>query len=253
MWAPKKSRWIRYRLQESPTFVHLEEQEQVAEHPLRNLMKNSPKKVLVGIGLRMAENGGSYLFQTLAVSFAVTAGISKSAGALAVAISAVVSIFTVPWTGHLSDRYGRVPVYRIGALLMMIYAFPAWYLLSLGNPVIVTVVITVTISLGVAVMLGPQCALLPELFGNRRRYIGVAVSREVSAVLAGGLAPVIGAGLLANTGDSWLPIAIYVLVLAAITFATTFATPETKGRDLTSLEEATRLDTPETPIIGVQA
>ena len=45
----------------------------------------------------------------------------------------------------------------------------------------------IAIGIGVAVnsMLGPQCAMLPELFGNRHRYLGVAMAREISAVLAG--------------------------------------------------------------------
>ena len=37
---------------------------------------------------------------------------------------------------------------------------------------------------------------------------------------------------------SWVPLAIYTLVLAGITFATTFITPETRGRDLIPVEDA---------------
>jgi MHS family metabolite:H+ symporter-like MFS transporter len=87
-------------------------------------------------------------------------------------------------------------------------------------------------------MLGAQCALLPELFGNKHRYLGVAVSREFSAVIAGGLAGVLRAILIKTFGGSWLPLAIYAFILAAITLATTFITPETVGRDLTQLEDA---------------
>lgn len=230
--------WIRLKLKESPTFVELEKQEQVAERPLVELFRNSRRNLLVGIGLRMAENGGSYLFQTLAVSFAVTAGITKSAGALAVAISSVFGIVTVPLAGHLSDKYGRVPVYRVGAISVLVLAVPGWYLLSLGNTFLTTLVITLGISFGVCIMLGPQCAMLPELYGNRRRYIGVATAREFSAVIAGGLAPILGAWLLATFHDSWVPIAVYTLVLAVITLVTTYFAPETRGRDLTSLDDA---------------
>jgi MHS family metabolite:H+ symporter-like MFS transporter len=44
--------------------------------------------------------------------------------------------------------------------------------------------------------------------------------------------------LLAATGHSWLVPAIYSLVLASISFATTFFTPETNGRDLLVVEDA---------------
>ena len=94
------------------------------------------------------------------------------------------------------------------------------------------------IGIGVNSMLGPQCALLPKLFGNQHRYLGVAVAREFSAVIAGGLAGVLGAILIAAYHGSWVPLGIYTFVLAIITLATTFITPETQGRDLTRIQDA---------------
>jgi MFS transporter, MHS family, metabolite:H+ symporter len=128
--------------------------------------------------------------------------------------------------------------------VLLVLAVPGWWLLSLGNPALVIVVVAVAIGLGVNTMLGSQCALLPELFGNRHRYIGVAVSREFSAVIAGGLAPLLGALLLAVTGNAWWPLAVYVAVLAVITLVATYFTPETRGRDLTLIGDAVH-DTPE--------
>ena len=72
--------------------------------------------------------------------------------------------------------------------------------------------------IGVNIMLGAQCAALPELFGSRHRYIGVAVAREFSAIIAGGIAPFVGALLLAWFSNSWIPLAIYVIVLTLITY-----------------------------------
>ena len=96
----------------------------------------------------------------------------------------------------------------------------------------------VGIGIGVQSMLGPQCALLPELFGNAHRFTGVATAREFSAVIAGGIAPLVGAALLAATGNAWWVIAIYSSLLALISFGSTYATPETRGRSLTDLNDA---------------
>ena len=60
--------WIRLRLEESPEFTKLEARHQVDDRPLAHLLGNSMKTVLLGIGLRIAENGGSSLYQALAVS-----------------------------------------------------------------------------------------------------------------------------------------------------------------------------------------
>ena len=79
--------------------------------------------------------------------------------------------------------------------------------------------------------------MLPELFGNRHRYLGVAMARELSAVLAGGLAGVLGAWLIAVSDGNWLVPAVYMATLALITTAATFLVPETRGRDLLRLED----------------
>ena len=171
--------FIRVRLKESPTFVELEKHEQVANHPLREIFSGSFRNVLKGIGLRMAENGGSYMFNSLAVAYATgTIMVSKSIGPIAVAVASLIGMISVPLAGYISDRVGRVPVYRFGAIVLLVLAFPGWYLISLGNPVLVIVVIAVAIGFGVNTMLGAQCALLPEMFGNKHRYLGVAISRS---------------------------------------------------------------------------
>ena len=234
---------IRMRLKESPTFVELEKQDQVAEHPLKEVFRTSRPTLLRGIGLRMAENGGSYIYQTLAITYVSKLGVQTSIGPLAVAIGALLGFFTIPLAGSLSDKYGRMKVYRAGALIQLVLALAAWPLLSMGNPVVTVVVIAISYGIGVNVMLGAQCAALPELFGARHRYIGVAIAREFSAIIAGGIAPFVGALLLGWFSNSWIPLAIYVVVLTSITLYTTFVTPETRARDLTLLPDAIQ-DTP---------
>jgi hypothetical protein len=73
---------------------------------------------------------------------------------------------------------------------------------------------------------------------NNHRYLGVAVTREFSAVIAGGLAGVLGAILIAAFDGSCVPPGLYTFVLAALTFGTTFIAPETQCRDLLQVEDA---------------
>ncbi|MFC8038475.1 MFS transporter [Paenarthrobacter sp. NPDC057355] len=234
--------FIRLKLKETPAFQELEKHKNVVKNPIGALWKHSRKNVLIGIGLRMGENGNSSIYSALLVSFmSMPAGVfagNNSIGPVGLLIAAGFAAVMVVTFGALSDRYGRVPVYRYGALFQAIIAVPAFYLVTLGNVTLVWVVMAVGIAIGVQSMLGPQCPLLPELFGSQYRFTGVAMSREISAVLAGGLAPLLGALMLAATNHSWLVLAIYSLVLALISFVTTFFTPETAGRDLVSTEDA---------------
>jgi MHS family metabolite:H+ symporter-like MFS transporter len=241
--------FIRLRLEETPTFVKMEKHEQVVKNSIANLAKNSLGTVLRGFGIRMAENGGSYMFSSLAAAFIATSavGLSGAVGSLGVAIGSLVAMVTCPLAGAVSDRLGRVPVYRAGAFFLLLYAFPCWWLMSLGIDWLSVVTIAVGICIGIQTMLGPQCALMPEMFGSQHRYLGVAVSREFSGLLAGGIAGVLGAELMKIYNDSWVPLAIYMAVLAAITAFTTFFIKETKGRDL-----LTKVDSAKEPVEPIQ-
>lgn len=240
--------FIRMRLRETPTFIELEKHDETAPHPFQEIFRQGMPGVIAGIGLRMAENGGSYMFQTLALSFATTtaaATVDRGVATWGVTLGALLGLVTIPLSGHLSDKVGRLPVYRFGAVFMLLYTFPAWWLLSLGNGAVVIGVVAIGIGVAVNSMLGPQCALLPEMFGNRHRYLGVAMAREISAVLAGGLAGALGAWLLAISDGNWVLPALYMATLAAITTASTFLVPETRGRDLLRVQDAVRVSTDE--------
>ena len=232
---------IRMKMQEGPAFQTMEKNSQVTKNPVREVWRTSKRNVMRGIGLRMAENGNSSIYQTLSLSF--IAGLSiydapQEIGPTGTTIAAAFAAVMVVVFGSLSDRIGRVAVYRYGALFQAIIALPAFYLMTLGEVWLFYVVLVIGIAVGVQSMLGPQCALLPELFGVSHRYTGVALSREFSAVIAGGIAPLVGASLLVATNYSFLSIGLYSMVLSLISFGTTFLTPEPAGRDMTTPEDA---------------
>src|SRR4051795_9541468 len=195
--------WIRLKLKESPEFAKLEARHQVEERPLADLLANSKRTILLGIGLRFGENGGSSIYQALAVSYIVgVVGLKGPVGALSLVIAAAVGAVVVPLSGWLSDRHGRVIVYRSFAIFQLLIAFPVWWVLSQGDVASSLAVIAVALGAGVWGMFGAQGALMPELFGSHHRYIGVSLAREVSAVIAGGVAPLIGASIIAWTIDA---------------------------------------------------
>jgi MHS family metabolite:H+ symporter-like MFS transporter len=241
--------FIRLKLKETPTFTRLKARHAIDAHPLTDLMRDSRKTLSLVVGLRMAENGGSSIYQSLAISYMVgVTALSGQTGTLALLFAGITGVAVVPLAGMLGDRCGRVRVYRWFAIYQLLLAFPAWWVLSRGDATagILAVSIALVASWG---MFATQGALLPELFGARHRYVGVATGRELSAVVAGGVAPLVGASLIAWTTrhggvtkaaaiSSWIPIAAYLALLSLIGVATTFLTPETRGRDLDEIQDA---------------
>ncbi len=90
-------------------------------------------------------------------------------------------------------------------------------------------------------MYAPQPAIMAEMFPTRMRYSGVSLGYQVTSIVAGSAAPLIAVKLL-EIYDSWVPIAIYLAIAAAITLVAVFYLRETNGLDLETLDDSDRDD-----------
>ncbi|MFL9874334.1 MHS family MFS transporter [Paraburkholderia megapolitana] len=239
--------WIRLRLRESPVFAQLEASREVIHAPMKAVLATARRPVLAATLMRFAEQGGSTIYTTVVIAFlgsfvAARTGVPHAqlaavgtTGALA---ASLLSIITTPLFGALSDRVGRLTVYRGGAIFLLLWSLPSWWMISTGDPIWVSVAMIGGLAFGANSMLGAQCAHFTELFGNRYRYSGVALSRELGAVLSGGIAPLLGVYLIGLAGGAFWVMGLYMAVLCALTLAGTFLSTETRERDLTLLGDA---------------
>lgn len=239
--------WIRLQLRESPVFAQLEASREVIRSPIRTVVTTARRPVLAATLMRFAEQGGSTIYNTIVIAFLggfVAPHIGAKSGDLAAIgttgalIASVISIFTTPLFGALSDRIGRIPVYRGGAIFLLLWSLPSWWMVSTGDPVWVTIAMVGGLAFGANSMLGAQCAHFTELFGNRYRYSGVALARELGAVLSGGIAPLLGIYLIGASGGAFWVMGVYMAVLCTLTLIGTYLSTETRERDLTLLEDA---------------
>jgi metabolite-proton symporter len=219
--------WIRLTITESPVFQQAEPEPRA---PIVGVLKYHSKDVLTAIGARLAENISFYLLTVFVITYAKTTGIANSTVLTAVLIASAIHFVTIPMWGALSDRVGRRPVYLAGAAGIGVWIFAFFPLVDTGNFLAITLAVTVGL-LFHGMMYGPQAAFFSELFGTRMRYTGVSIGAQLSAIVAGALAPIIAVALLKGYGSS-LPISVYLGLAAVLTLVAVFAARETQGRDL---------------------
>lgn len=196
------------------------------------------KAFFVMLGLRIGENGPSYLAQGFVIGYVVKIlHVNKTVATTAVFVASLLGFFVIPFAGWLSDRYGRRIVYRWFCFLLMLYAVPAYMFLETRDPFIVASIIVVGMCLASLGIFGVQAAYGVELFGVRNRYSKMALAKELGGILSGGTAALVASALFDHY-KTWWPIAIYFVLMAGIGFITTFFAPETRGRDLNAVEDA---------------
>ncbi|MFC7405887.1 MFS transporter [Georgenia alba] len=219
--------WIRGGLDETPAFRAAKASGDVARLPLVDTLRHHWPAVLVSIGAKVVETGPFYIFATFVVSYATSdaLGYGRPTVLNAVSVGALIACAMIPLMGRLSDTLGRAPVYRIGVVAIAVVAVPFFLLLDVqaGWAVFAAV------ALGLGIAWPPVTATLgtmtSEIFSTRVRYTGVTLGYQIGAALAGGTAPLIATWLLQVSGGSWTPVALFIIVTAAISFAATLAAP----------------------------
>ena len=167
--------WIRMTITESPLFEEVESAGLKARMPLIEVIKRHPRGLLVAMGARLGTDVAFYTFTLYILTFlTANLGLPRSVGLNAVLIGSAVQIALIPLFGGLSDRYGRRPVYALGAVSAAVWAFVFFPLLSTRSPVVI-VLATVVALITHAAMYGPQAAFIAELFSTELRYSGASM------------------------------------------------------------------------------
>ncbi len=117
-------------------------------------------------------------------------------GALRLVSAVALGACVVPLAGVLSDRCGRVAVYRPFAAFQLLVAFAAWWVLSQGDIVSTVIAISVALGAGVRGARGAAAGVVGRAAPLHRR---VRRPRGLRGH-AGGIAPLVGAGIIAWMG-----------------------------------------------------
>jgi len=223
--------YIRLGILETPAFQRIVAEQRVERVPVIEVLKRQPKEVILSALARTGEQAPAYIY--LAFIFAYGTQIlhqSRDFLLSALITAGVISLFTIPIAGALSDRFGRKRIYLIGSVLTGIFGFVYFAMLNTMVPGWIFLAIVLSF-VPHDLMYGPQGALIAECFTPRLRYSGASIGYQLASITAGGPAPLIATALLAAFGSGYV-IAAYIAICAIVSIVATLFMPDHTNRDI---------------------
>lgn len=218
---------VRMKLQESPLFARMKAAGKTSKNPLKDAFANKGNWKIMALALFGATAGQGvvwYTGQFYALYFLQT--VLKIHFVTANFIVAVALLLATPFFilfGALSDKYGRKRIIMTGLFIAAVSYIPIYQAMMFfaqdpNNPNAVMLSMLVFIQvIFVTMVYGPIAAYLVELFPTKIRYTSMSLPYHIGNGVFGGLVPLIGVYMVAQTGNNLAGL-YYPITVAAVTF-----------------------------------
>jgi MFS family permease len=199
---------IRAGVDESPEFEALKEERELAEHPLKETMKQW-RLVLVVLGANVYGIAGVYFSNIFMITYATQyLSLDRSMVLDAMFYVAVLQFFVQLGAAFVAQRFGTARVLTMAAVWAIVVPFIMLPLVRMGTFGSVTLGVglaTIAESGYYAVIAG----FVTGMFAARIRYTAISLAYQVCGALAGGLTPLFATVLAERYSPSWVPMALF--------------------------------------------
>jgi MFS family permease len=233
--------YVRLRVFETPLFQRLLDAKRIEPAPVLEVIRRNWKEILQSAFLRLSEQAPFYIFTAYVFTYGTTVLKQPRNFVLyAVLAASVLSFFSIPLFGYVSDRIGRKRMYMAGVAVMGVWGFIYFGLLDTKVAALMFIAIFLSL-IPHDMQYGPQAALIAESFTGRLRYSGASLGYQLASVIAGGPAPLIATTLFAGPKflgigayKTSLAIALYILVCAVISFIAVSMVKDRSKQDISA-------------------
>jgi len=223
--------WLRRGVEETPAFTEMKSHLTTSRTPIKDVTRHHLQPLLTSIAARVGPDVAYALLVVFTLTYATTIlHLARPLALTATVIGAACNAVGIPVFASMSDRVGRRPVYAVGAVLSMFWAFAYFRLMDTRQPLLIDIAVAGGLTLHAA-MYGPQAAFIAEQFPARVRYAGSSMAYTLTGIIAGGVAPLLFSAIYRAYGSTVL-LSLYVTVALAVTLIALWHSRETANAPL---------------------
>ena len=233
--------FIRMSIFESPAFERVKALKAEAKVPLLELLRQYRLACTLATGLQMISTNGFYLFSTFTLAYVTERfGLSTSVGLIGVLLAGTAEFVGTLLFGWAADRIGANVLAVYGSGLLVLLAYPMFWLVNTGRPKVIWLAMCLSMFVGAALW-AVTGALMAELFPTRVRYSGISFGYQTGALLGGAPAPFIATALVHSVhGSIWL-VALYNAIIALMSFISVCLVA--KAQKVSAMSDVVRVET----------
>jgi MHS family shikimate/dehydroshikimate transporter-like MFS transporter len=218
--------FIRLRVLESPAFERVKELGTESRVPLLEVLRDYPVAALLAIGVVLVNIGGYYIVITFTLSYATeTLGVARNVPLIGLLLAGFAEIAGILIFARLSDRTGKRPVALWSAALILLLAYPFFWLVNTEVSLLIWLAMSLW-TFWAGALYGITGVFIAELFEARVRYSGISFGYQMAGMLGGALAPIIATALIGWAGGASWPVATYLAVNSLVSLVAIYLASE---------------------------
>jgi MFS family permease len=225
--------FVRRNLEETEAFEETKKQGNTAKVPFFEAFRMNWKSIIRCTIATLFFIPDS-IIAVFGAAFALSMGVDRSIVLWSTALANVVALIVRPFAGIVADKFGRKPVFTVGALGTAVMIFFYFIAVSTANIAAIFLTQSLTVGLFIACCGSIYPAFYAEMFTTQTRFTGTAFSLQLGSVLAG-FSPTIGTALVGSDPSNWIPVAALTAAALLLAAVAALAGPETYRTPLNHL------------------